>query len=51
MPQRGHEMNGLGLGVLNRIFFVLGSHGEEYWLGLWGKPHKIPLDNHLGQWP
>jgi hypothetical protein len=41
-------MNGLGLGFLNRIFFVLGSHDREYWLGLGGKPHKIPLDNGLG---
>jgi len=49
MSQRGHEMNGLGLGlgVLNRIFFVLGSHDMEYWLGLGGKPHMIPLHNSL----
>jgi hypothetical protein len=33
-----------GLGVLNKIFLVLGSHDREYWLGLGGKPHKIPLD-------
>jgi hypothetical protein len=41
MSQKGHEMNGLGLRVLNIIFFVLGSHDGEYWLGLQGKPHKI----------
>jgi hypothetical protein len=37
-----------GLGVLNRIFLVVGSHDREYRLGLGGKPHKIPLDNGLG---
>jgi len=47
MSQRGHEMNGLELGVLNRIFFVLGSHDREYWLGLGGKPHIIPLHKDL----
>jgi hypothetical protein len=46
--QKGHEMNGLGLGVLSRIFFVLGSHDREYWIWLGDKPLKIPLDNGLG---
>jgi hypothetical protein len=32
-------MNGLKLEFLNRIFFVLGSHDREYWLGLGGKCH------------
>ncbi len=41
-------MNGHGLGDLNKIFLALGSHDKEYWFGLGGKPHKIPLDRGLG---
>jgi len=32
-------MKGMGLG--------LRSLDKEYWLGAWGKPHKIPLDMGL----
>jgi hypothetical protein len=37
LSQRGHEMNGRELGILNGIFFVRGSHDWEYGLGLWAQ--------------
>jgi hypothetical protein len=42
MSQRDHERIGLGLGVLNKIFFVLRPKTWNIDLGLWANPIRFP---------